>query len=272
MLDDALARMILFLFPHLTEILSNNAERIVEFCNRLVRQPCNFDDVDAVIADVFLQLGRNLETIFEPPRLAPMPLIPEIQHERNDGINFPALRVHFIAIRRTIIAHDAERHPLVNIRLVLKPEKRNANLVLPPKFRDIPLLFAQLLLSMMRPIRRARQHVNELLRRNELPALEQQYIDEIREHIRILEQLLFRNILLCHAITSLVFCFIIPFQPLSRYGVNGKSTKISDASTLQKSIAIPLDSPLCVIMNRILIHHHLAKHILRFPSQGLPTM
>ena len=141
----------------------------------------------------------------------------EIKHDRHDGIYLHRLCIQFVAIRCTIVANHAERHRFVHARLILDAKKCEAQLAILPELRNVAFLLSKLSLDL---IRRLRRNVRQFFRMDDLITTKKADIEDVREHVRIRKQLLFRNILLPHALTAF-HTFLLQFYVWKQVDVNG---------------------------------------------------
>lgn len=130
-------------------------------------------------------------------RFVPMLSMPEIQNQRNDWIqrSITVFLGQLGTVFRTVIANDPERHGGIRLRLILQSDTGNADIVLRPTLRNVPLDLADLA---VRLIRAARGLVLQFVRVDDLLTVEQQDVHDIRESIIIRFQDFLRNVLLRH--------------------------------------------------------------------------
>ena len=196
-------RLVLLVLADLHEVVRHNPEVTPELGHGLGLQPGYLEDVHLVVADIRLELRRDLQALQQAPVLVP-PLLPEVQHQRHDRVAGlpPFLPVRFLVrqylrpVAGPVIPYHPEGDVHVDVGLVLKAVQADADAAVPPELGDIPFLTVNLAIGIL--VFRQRCGIAQLVLFYQLPAAEQQDVDYVGEHVVIGFERLLRYILIPH--------------------------------------------------------------------------
>ena len=139
-----------------------------------------------VVVDEGLQFLRYGKALLQIQRLVPSPFIAEIQHQRHHRIAFLGLIllvcIQLIPIYRPIISDDAERDVSLDVRLIFQADEGYAYLPFLPELGYITLLLAHFPVYL---VDGARQGCQQVLRLHQPFPLEEQYVHQVAEYVRI---------------------------------------------------------------------------------------
>ena len=164
-----------------------------------IAQPCQFDNPNAVIAEMTPPSGGEIDDAAKRARPVPTRIIAKIDDRRKHGQNFPPFRrlSELALIRQTVVTHDAADHRRIFGRLILESQQRDIQ-------SGSPFIILHDVAHALE--RRAFGHVNVFRRRifqqigsnRFVAAFENQSVPERCKNFVIIKQVFFARVLFSH--------------------------------------------------------------------------
>ena len=202
-------RDVVAVFPLLYKVVCNDLKITPEKLHLLMGQIGNLEQIDLIVVDIRLKFFGNVQPLFQGKRPIPRFIMAEVEHQCHNRIEIFAVVEQLRPIFCAIIAHDTERHIGIRSGLVFKTDTGHANISVLPAFGNISLNFTNLAICL---VVGAWSLIFQFIRRQNLFAIEQKHIYNVRKDIVIGFQNFFRCILLRHPITFFSPVIIVAYR------------------------------------------------------------
>lgn len=202
-------RNVVAVFPLLHEVVCNNLKIALEKLYLLMGQICNLEQVDFIVVDIRLKFFGNVQPLFQGKRPIPRFIVAEVKHQRYNRIEIFAVVEQLRPVLCAIVTHDTERHIGVRCSLVLKTDTGYTDISVLPAFGNISLDLTNPAICL---VVGAWSLIFQFIRRQNLLAVEQKHVHNVRKDIVIGFQNFFRCILLRHPITFFSLVIIVAYR------------------------------------------------------------
>ena len=169
----------------------------------------NLEQVDFIVVDIWLKLFGDIQPFLQGQWAIPRFVMAELEYQRHNGIEIFAVIKQLRPVLCAIVTHDTERHIGIRSGLVFKTDTGYTNISVLPAFGNISFDFMNLAICL---VVGAWSLIFQFIRRQNLFAVEQKHVHNIRKDIVIGFQNFFRCILLRHPITFFSPVIIVAYR------------------------------------------------------------